>query len=139
MFNDTSRFNRSLDLLSRGLDVVTLRRQTIANNIANVDTPHYKRQFVTFESELNRVIESNDKKPTPTLRTHSRHFQFDAPKNPDQVKAKVQVEYDSNFRNDKNNVDIEKEISDGVKNGLHYQALSSSIRLSFNRIRSVLT
>ena len=115
MFNDTSRFNRSLDLLSKGLDVTVLRRQTIANNIANVDTPHYKRQFVTFESELNRAIESHNKKPTPTLRTHQKHFYFDVPKDPQEVKAKVQVEYDSNFRNDKNNVDIEKEISDSVK------------------------
>jgi flagellar basal-body rod protein FlgB len=37
-------------LIERSLDVESLRRKVISNNIANVDIPHFKRSEVNFES-----------------------------------------------------------------------------------------
>ena len=39
---------------------------------------------------------------------------------------------------DKNNVDIEKEIADEVKNTLHYSAVTTAVGNSFKRLKSVL-
>ena len=44
------------------LDAVVLRQQAIANNIANLETPGYKRVDLapTFESELEKAAASGD-------------------------------------------------------------------------------
>ena len=39
-----------------GLQAANAALNTTANNIANVDTPNYKRQDVTFEDELIRNL-----------------------------------------------------------------------------------
>jgi flagellar basal-body rod protein FlgB len=136
---ESSLFGKSLNLSQRILGSDVLRKDAIANNIANVDTPHYKRQMVTFESELNRALESEKNPGTPTNLTDSRHIPFDDNKDVNAVQARVQVEFDTNYRNDKNNVDIEKEMADEVKNTLHYQALTSSVGGAIRRLRSVIT
>ena len=53
-------------LLERSLDVESLRKKVIADNIANVDVPHFKRSEVNFESELKRVIKENAEKDKKT-------------------------------------------------------------------------
>ena len=74
MFGINTSYNQTFDILQRGLDCTTLRHQTIANNIANVNTPHYKRKEVTFEGELHRAIYGP--KPIPAQRTDERHLKF---------------------------------------------------------------
>ena len=37
---------------TRALDAYALRHQTISNNLANINTPGYKRQEVRFEDQL---------------------------------------------------------------------------------------
>ena len=54
MFN--SNVFKYADVLNKAADASWLRQQTIANNIANVDTPDYKRQDVDFESVLEREL-----------------------------------------------------------------------------------
>ena len=42
----------NFDYLSRGLEAANLRHEVISNNIANVNTPHFKRSAVNFEDLL---------------------------------------------------------------------------------------
>jgi len=41
------------DVLEKSLDAALLRNEAISQNIANVDTPGYKRKTVAFEEYLN--------------------------------------------------------------------------------------
>ena len=138
MFSNNFAFSQNVHLSKKALGVSILRKQVIANNIANVDTPNYKRHMVSFESELNRAIDSNMKPAYPAKMNDSRHIPFDRAKNPLGVKPRVQVEFDTNYRNDKNNVDIEKEISDEIKNSLYFTAVTQSVNNSFRRLKTVL-
>ena len=138
MIGNDSSFNKNLDIGQRILGVSILRKSVIANNIANVDTPHYKRHFVSFEAELNRAVDSQKRPQTPSKTSDHRHILFDKPKNYQDVRSKIHVEYDTNLRNDKNNVDIEKEIADEIKNTMHYNAVIQSMNHGFQRMRSVL-
>ena len=45
-----------VDVLDRAADASWLRNEAISNNIANVDTPEYKRQDVDFESALRTEL-----------------------------------------------------------------------------------
>jgi len=42
--------------LTRGLDALHTRQKAIADNIANAQTPGYRRQVVLFEDELRRSV-----------------------------------------------------------------------------------
>ena len=48
-----------INVMDKAADAAWLRNDAIANNIANVDTPHYKRQDVDFESVLARELGHN--------------------------------------------------------------------------------
>ena len=43
----------TMNLMKLGMDGLLARHQAISSNIANVMTPNYHRQEVSFESQLN--------------------------------------------------------------------------------------
>lgn len=52
-----------INVLDRAADAAWQRNEAISNNIANVDTPGYKRQDVAFESVLQRLLAITDMSP----------------------------------------------------------------------------
>ena len=48
-----------INVLDKAADGAWLRNEAIANNIANVNTPGYKRQDVSFEAELKHALKAN--------------------------------------------------------------------------------
>jgi flagellar basal-body rod protein FlgB len=124
-------------LLERGLDVETLRRRVIANNIANVDVPHFKRSEVNFESELRRVIDYNRAQDSryPGIVADERHIPFYVERDIRSVSPRVNLDYNTTMRNDGNNVDIEKEIVDASKNQMRYNAFITSLSNNFRMLK----
>ena len=45
-----------VDVLGKAADASWKRNEILANNMANVDTPGYKRQDIDFESQLRRAL-----------------------------------------------------------------------------------
>lgn len=58
-----------LDLLESGLRAEGLRQQTIANNIANMNTEGYRRSDINFEEILNKALEKQDPVKAKSLTT----------------------------------------------------------------------
>ena len=54
-----SEINNIIDLINSGLQAENLRQRTIANNVANSETPGYRRLDVNFEQELAKLIDSD--------------------------------------------------------------------------------
>lgn len=123
IFDVNSSYGKRMDMMERSINANVKRREVIADNIANADTPGFKRSDVTFESQLQRAVESEKQEEFPALLTDPRHMSFNEAIDYRTVKPKVQVEYDSNYRNDKNNVDIDKEMTDATKNAMQYNML----------------
>jgi flagellar basal-body rod protein FlgB len=60
MFIQNAIYNRtSLPVVSKSLDAVALRSKAIADNLANVDTPGYKRLEVKFEEVLREALDTS--------------------------------------------------------------------------------
>lgn len=133
-----SYFDKVSNVSSMLLGNNMVRGEAIANNIANVDTPHYKRKEVSFESELTRVLKQENTPKDNLLTTHKLHIGFSEARDYRTVESRITEEYDTNYRNDKNNVDIEKEVSDLTKNYMHYNAVVSTVNQRFARIKSVI-
>lgn len=127
-------------LLERSLDTESLRKKVIANNIANVDVPHFKRSEVNFESELNRAIKDKAKNAEkfPGITTDERHIPFYVDKDVRAVEPRINLDYNSTYRNDGNNVDIEKEMVDSSKNMMRYNALVSALNHNYKMLKTVL-
>ena len=51
--------SKAFNVLERSLDAATLRQKVIANNIANVDTPFFKRSVVQFEDLLQSEMDGS--------------------------------------------------------------------------------
>ncbi|MBN1497255.1 MAG: flagellar basal body rod protein FlgB [Spirochaetes bacterium] len=124
-------------LLEKGLDVESLRRKVIANNIANVDVPHFRRSEVNFESELKRVIMDREEKENklPALMTDGRHIPFFVSRDVTSVRPRIRLDYDTVARNDGNNVDAEKEMVDAAKNLMRYNAFTTSLNHNFRMLK----
>ncbi len=137
MFLDSS-FMRTQDLLQRSMSTSLIRQEVIADNIANADTPHFKRSEVTFESELWRALRSSDPNPFPAALTNERHIPFYRPRDYRQVKPIVYLDYSTSYRNDGNNVDIEKEMVDSRENTLRYMAMAQRVGDNFRLLSIVL-
>lgn len=141
MFQKT-HFMKTQDLLHRGLQANVLRRNTISDNIANVDVPHFKRTEVVFESMLKRAVESEKiekEKAVPTKISDNRHFEFFKPIDYREVQPKTHLDHLTTIRADGNNVDIEKEMVDANQNQMTYtlmvERLNQNNRLMLQMMR----
>jgi flagellar basal-body rod protein FlgB len=131
-------FGKNLDIISRELDVSVLRRNVISNNIANSDTPNFKRSTVSFESQLKRALDSEKVVPFPTQMTDPRHIPFDRPMDYRDVSARRTLDYLTEANNNGNNVDIEEEGMESLNNQLLYSTLTQVISSEIQRVNIVL-
>ena len=60
--------------LCKGIDAAWLRNEVITHNIANVETPQFKRSYVEFESLLKAKIENKDYRHTELKTTREKHI-----------------------------------------------------------------
>ena len=119
--------------LEKGLDAAWMRQEVISHNIANADTPGYKRQFVEFEDMFRKALEGHDVSALKT--TRSRHM---VPGSSD-VGLAVVREMWTTMRMDENNVDPDREMTDLAQNTIMYNALTGQVNSEFNRLRMVIT
>ncbi|HAW50655.1 TPA: flagellar basal body rod protein FlgB [bacterium] len=127
MFTE-SLTGRTIETMARGLDSASLRHRVISNNIANVNTPGFKRQSVIFEDFM-----PSSKIRAKTL--HSKHIRFST-----EVlvgRPKIIIENDTTYRNDGNNVDINQEMADLEKNTIYYNAIATKLASKFRLLKLV--
>jgi flagellar basal-body rod protein FlgB len=109
------------------------RQQAISDNIANIDTPGYRRKDVPFEAELRRAIGQGDVALTTT---DPRHIAVGG-------RAENQVGLSAaqlltSSRLDENDVSIDEEMVTLAETQLRYQAASSALSKKFQTNRDVL-
>lgn len=133
-------FTRSIDLLSRAMDVNTLRYQVSANNIANAEVPNYKRQTVNFESELKRAFESekDTEHRIRLTRTDDRHIQIDTPVDFRTVEPRRVTDWESTANANGNNVDPEVEAMNIMKIQLNYRLLAQLENFEFSQVKTAM-
>jgi len=126
---DSSVYNY-VNVLDKAADATWLRNEAITNNIANADTPKYKRQDVSFESELKKALNVSKYEALDTKVSNL--------KNSD-LRARTYTDYDSvSYRLDGNNVDIQTENVTLVKNQLKYNGLVQSFNQEFTNLKLVM-
>lgn len=126
---DTNAFDY-INVLDKAADASWLRNDAISNNIANADTPGYKRQDVNFETQLAKALRS------------SRYTSMDskvANVKMNRLNPITYTDYSGySYRIDGNNVDPDTEGVYLAKNQVVYQGLRQSINQEFKNLQSVM-
>ena len=119
-----------INVLDKAADASWKRQELIANNIANQDTPGYKRQDVNFEEQLRRAMKNSRYRSID-----ERVANIDLERlNPITYRDHESVSY----RLDGNNVDIDTENVELASNQIRYQGLTDSITKKFQGLQSVM-
>lgn len=119
-----------INVLDKAADASWKRETLLANNIANVDTPGYKRQDIDFQSVLKNEL-SNYKYMNLDQKMEAVRL--------DKLNASVYTDHGHySYRLDGNNVDIDTEQVELASEQIKYQALTQSITAEFQRLQSVM-
>ena len=115
-----------------------MRQEVISNNIANVNTPNYRKSVLEFEELLAREIYGDEPDgKLKMVRTHDKHL----PHEPLPFHAEPTIYQDNTtiMRTDDNNVDIDIEMATLAKNQLYYNALATELGGHVSRLRNAIT
>lgn len=120
-----------INVLDKAADAANSRNEILSNNIANVDTPNYKRKDVSFESYLEQALIGGDSLDSRIAEVNTHLSDFGG------------MIYTDNstlsYRLDGNNVDMDTESAYLAENQIRYDALVEQIGQEFARYKTVLS
>lgn len=111
-----SKTESIVDLIDAGIKAETLRQKAIANNIANLETPGYRRIDVKFEELLARCLRS------------SKEFDIS------EVEAQIYQPKQTPVKSNGNDVNLEAEIGQMIKNTLRHKTYIRLLSKKYNQI-----
>ena len=141
--------NRTMNAVEKAMDGHAMRHMATASNIANVDTPNYRKKTVSFEDQLKSALQkqrgqsnfgqaSNDRSISLT-RTHSNHFiNVLDPNTVDEVTPNFSEIEDRTHRNDGNSVDVESEMANLARNTQRFLTLNNIESRLLRGVRTVI-
>ena len=121
---------QAFNISASGMTAERFRTDIIAENIANVNTPGYKRKDLNFENTLKTEL------------GRCKHESLDSKmKDVDLSRLNPSVYVDSSnysYRLDGSNVDIDTEEVELASEQIRYQGITAGINGQFDRMRSVI-
>lgn len=120
-----------VNVLDKAADASWTRNEVLTNNIANVDTPNYKRQDVEFETYLAAELEGTD---ISSIQGAVDGLDLDS------INVTTYTDMaELSYRLDGNNVDIDIENTELASNQIKYNALLDSMASEFSMIKTALS
>lgn len=111
-----SRANNIGDLIEAGIRAESLRQKAISNNIANLETPGYRRIDVKFEELLAKCLNSKD-----TI-------------NLSKIMPQIYRPEQTPVKSNGNDVNYEAEVGHMIKNTIRHKALIRLLGKKYKQI-----
>ncbi len=118
----------------KSLDANMLRARVIANNIANISTPEFKRVEVKFEDELRRALDRTKLRGTTT---NSKHLAMGR-KSLSELKPRAYKPVDATLPSGVNNVDIDSEMAKLAESQLMYNLGLKFVKGGFSKLNAAV-
>lgn len=115
-----SKTNEIIGMLESGIRAEILRQKVITNNVANLETPGYKRQAVKFEELLSKAIESPGKAGLA------------------EIEAEVYQPNQTPVKSNGNDVSWEGEVGEMVKNSLRHKAYVRILSKKYQQMQAAM-
>ena len=122
-------YGNSMAMMSKALDFLWEKESVISNNLANVETPGYKSQYVTFEEEFQNRLRAASVDPSgAAVRDAVTGSTY-----------RVHTSQGETARADGNNVNADAELMELTRTSLQYQYLLRSVSSDISRLNTVIT
>ena len=131
-------FGQTVDMLGNALSGADQQHAAIANNIANVNTPNYRAQNVSFKDALAAAAGEGDSSDQLALLTNDNR-QFGGAQDAQTFAPAVQVDDSDQMRADGSNVDIDQQMARLSENSGYSQTMSQLLQVQFMRLREAIT
>jgi flagellar basal-body rod protein FlgB len=115
-----SNTNNIVDLLQAGIKVEGLRQKAISSNIANMETPGYRRIDVRFEELLANALGSSSSV------------------DPGEIEPEIYEPQNTIVKSNGNDVNLELEIGEMVKNSLSHTAYVRLLHRKFAQMEEAI-
>ncbi len=120
-----------INVLNKAAGASWTKNEIIANNIANVDTPDYKRKDLDFESLLTEALTDSH---TKNMDKKVANIKLSS------LNPNIYTDYSTlSYRYDGNNVDIDTETAYLADNQIKYYTLLNSMTQEFNRLKTAMS
>lgn len=119
-----------VNVLGKAADASWQRHELLSNNLANDDTPGYKRKDIDFESQLRRALGNSRYETVDSKVSHVTSTELEARVYTDSANF--------SYRLDGNNVDIDTEGVELASNQIKYNGLIGSINQEFSNLKMVM-
>ena len=132
-------FGQPVNILSNAISGAGLEQEQIANNIANVNTPNFRRSSTSFKDELAASIGTPAEPDVLGLKTDdSRQFAIGDAAMPQPFDPKPHVDMSTQMRQDKSNVDVDQEMAQLSTNSSYQQTMAQLLQEQYKRIREAI-
>jgi len=123
-----------VDVLQKAMDGSVVKHTAITNNLANVNTPGYKKLEVSFQDALSEALEPQQK----LKRTKPKHLPV-AVSLDDPNLVQIRRDTSTSLRNDGNNVDVDMESAALAENQLYFLSLVQLLSSELSLLRASIT
>lgn len=132
-------FGSTVDMLSNAIGGSDLEQTAIAQNIANVNTPGYMRQSVSFKDALAAAAGDATGDDLGMKTDSNRQFALGTQAGPQPFDPQTQVDSVDKMRADGSNVDVDQETAQLAQNSGYSQTMSQLLQVQFARLREAIT
>ncbi|GAC1391621.1 MAG: flagellar basal body rod protein FlgB [Vulcanimicrobiaceae bacterium] len=133
-------FGGTVEMLKNSMDGAGQMHQTLANNIANVNTPNYRRSTVSFKDALAATEGTpEDPEALAMITNNDRQIAVGASTAPVPYEVKPVVDDTTQMRVDKSNVDIDQEMAQLSTNSGYSQTMAQLLQVQFMRLRQSIS
>ncbi len=133
-------FGPTVDLLNHAMKGARLEKDQIANNIANVNTPNFRRGTTSFQEALAESLGTPASPDELALTTNDpRQFDVNGAEAPVPFDPKGHVDDTTQDRVDRSNVDIDQEATLLQENAGYQQTVAGLLQKQYSWIRQAIT
>jgi flagellar basal-body rod protein FlgB len=132
-------FGQTVGMLKNAMDGAGAAHGVIANNIANVNTPNFRRADVSFKEALAATEPAPADPDELALVTSSdRHIPLGGPQDPQPFSVTTTVSDDQQMRVDGSNVDVDQEMAKLSLNSAYAQTMGQLLQNQYARMRQAI-
>lgn len=132
-------FDRTMEILQKGMDLRMINNRVISSNMANVDTPGYKAQKLDFEASIQAAIAKIDAVDFAATSVDDLDaIARNALGIEEGVEAIINPTGEAPISLDGNNVDMEQELGNLGKNTMLYELTARLLSAKLRQLRTIL-
>jgi flagellar basal-body rod protein FlgB len=132
-------FGQTVGMLKNAMDGAGTAHGVIANNVANVNTPNFRRSDVSFKEALAATEATAADPEELALTTASdRHFAIGGAQAPEPFAISTNVDSGTQMRVDGSNVDVDQEMAKLSLNSAYAQSMGQLLTNQYSRLRQAI-